>query len=323
MNEHFDPKSLAVLQDNPAPQGLRVDTVKAFDGRRLRYAVSPSALEGTRGTVVLLQGRNEAIEKYFETMADLNARGFAVLTFDWRGQGGSDRVIRGSRLGHVKRFAHYVDDLETILREVALPDCRGPYAILAHSMGGLIALAASPQLGNIIERMVLVAPLIGFRRRRIGLRTVNRLARLATLFGFGRLSLGGLGVAVRLPDPADNPLTSDSRRYRRNRRLAEDAPHLFLDRPTISWLAAVTGAMLRLNDSDEIARLGVPALIVTAGGDRVVSSEAAERLAWRMRCGSSLSVPFARHEILQEADRFRLPLLDAFEAFVGESLPRH
>ena len=71
-----------------------------------------------------------------------------VATFDWRGQGGSDRLLRRSRLGHVHRFDAYVDDLETFFHEVVLPDCRGPFDVLAHSMGGAVAMLAAPRLLN-------------------------------------------------------------------------------------------------------------------------------------------------------------------------------
>ena len=124
-------------------------------------------------------------------------------------------------------------------------------------------------------------------------------------------------IPSRLPNPADNPLTSDPHRYQRNRLLAEHAPELFVGSPTVAWLAAMTRAMRRLDDSSEIAALSVPTLIVTAGADQVVSSAAAERLAYRMRCGSSLTIPLARHELMQEADRFREQALEAFDAYVG------
>ena len=46
-----------------------------------------------RGTVVVLGGRAEFIEKYFEVIGELLARDFAVAALDWRGQGGSARRL--------------------------------------------------------------------------------------------------------------------------------------------------------------------------------------------------------------------------------------
>ncbi|MEH6718572.1 MAG: alpha/beta hydrolase [Aurantimonas endophytica] len=321
MNATNETDELVVVEGNAPPAGIVVQTVRTLDGTRLRCAVSPSLLDATRGTVILLQGRNEAIEKYFETITDLNRRGYAVVTFDWRGQGGSDRLLRGSSLGHVRHFGQYVSDLECVIQDIVLPDCRGPYAILAHSMGALVALRASPRLTNIVERMVLCAPLIAFKRRRMGTRALHRIARIACFFGLGRLAVPMRTVPDRDMTLANNVFTSDSRRFARHRALVAAAPQLFLGKPTVSWLAAVTGAMVRLDDSDEIARLAVPTLMICAGSDAVVGTASAERLAWRMRSGSSLTIPFARHELLQEADRFREPLLEAFEAFTSTALP--
>lgn len=321
MNAINEANDLVIIEGNPAPAGIVVQYLRTLDGTRLRCAVSPSSLDVTRGTVILLHGRNETIEKYFETITDLNARGYMVATFDWRGQGGSDRLLRGSNLGHVRHLGQYVSDLECVIQEIVLPDCRGPYAILAHSMGGLVALRASTRLTNSVERMVLCAPLIAFKQRRVGTRALHRLVSAARLVGLGRTAVPRWLVSRRSTTLANNPLTSDARRFARNRELVAEAPQLFLGGPTMSWLAAVTGAMVRLDDSDEIARLSVPTLMICAGGDEVVGTASAERLAWRMRSGSSVTIPLARHEILQEADHYREPLLEAFEAFTATALP--
>ncbi|MBO0661377.1 alpha/beta hydrolase [Jiella sp. MQZ9-1] len=319
MTDSADDPRFVEIPGNPPPPGLTGGYFSTSDGRRLRYAISKGE-RPTRGTIVLLQGRNEAIEKYFETIADLNRRGFAVATFDWRGQGGSERLLRRRNLGHVRHFGQYLTDLECAMQEVVLPDCRAPYTILAHSMGGLIALHASSRLPISVERMVLLAPLIGFARSVPNLKTLDRVGALGRLLGLGTLPVRR-SVPDRLLHPATNPLTCDRRRFDRNRRLAKTAPELFLGSPTLAWLAAMAKAMRRLENSDEIAALSIPTLIVTAGADSVVSAAAAERLAWRMRCGSSLTIPLARHEMLQESDRFREQVLEAFDAYVGEDTP--
>ena len=321
MNQTLPTDRFTAIDDNPPPAGIRFFDFSTPDQKRLRAAISPSRQARTRGTIVLLQGRNEAIEKYFETMTDLNDLGYAVATFDWRGQGGSVRLLRNRRLGHVRRIANYVNDLEAFLQDVVLPDCRGPFALVAHSMGGLIALQAAPRLVNMIERMVLCAPLIAFPDRGLSMRTLSIVARGAVLLGLGRTPIRPRFLQQFMGQKAIRPLTSDPFRLSRNRSLAGKAPELFLGSPTVSWFAEMTGAMLRLQDSDRIARLAVPTLLVAAGDDRVVSTAATERLAWRMRSGSSLTIAHARHEILQEADRYREPLLEAIEAFVGRALP--
>jgi lysophospholipase len=59
-----------------------------------------------------------------------------------------------------------------------------------------------------------------------------------------------------------------------------------------------------------------PMLIVAAGQDQVVSTPAIDEFSVRLRAGSHLIVPGARHELLMEQDRFRGQALAAFDAFV-------
>src|SRR5690606_16793925 len=81
---------------NPVPEDVIVGTIATPDGARLRFARwAPPA--GRKGTVCVFTGRAESIEKYFETVRDLRARGFAVAMIDWRGQGGSSRQLRDPR----------------------------------------------------------------------------------------------------------------------------------------------------------------------------------------------------------------------------------
>ena len=69
-------------------------------------------------------------------MRELRARGFAVATLDWRGQGLSERALRDPRKGHVGDFSEYELDLEAFMNEVVLPDCPPPIFAIGHSMGG-------------------------------------------------------------------------------------------------------------------------------------------------------------------------------------------
>lgn len=71
--------------DNPVPPGGILHAVRTQDGLALRAAHWRPTTRLVKGTVCLLQGRAEFIEKYYETVADLRRRGFAVVAFDWRG----------------------------------------------------------------------------------------------------------------------------------------------------------------------------------------------------------------------------------------------
>ncbi len=94
MASDHDQFSLVDISDNPVPVGAVTGRCLTQDGIALRYAYWHATGLPLKGTVTILQGRAEFIEKYFETIQDLRARGHAVVAFDWRGQGGSDRLLR-------------------------------------------------------------------------------------------------------------------------------------------------------------------------------------------------------------------------------------
>ena len=76
---------LFATPDNPVPDNHVAGYFEGRDGRKLRYAIFKSGAPVAKGTVVLLHGRNEFIEKYFETIRHFTDLGFWVATFDWRG----------------------------------------------------------------------------------------------------------------------------------------------------------------------------------------------------------------------------------------------
>ena len=99
----FPRMKLVSIPANPAPEDAVVGASRRRTASTLRYA-RWAPPPGRKGTVCMFQGRAEFIEKYFETVRDLQARGFAVATLDWRGQGLSDRALADRRKGHVKRL---------------------------------------------------------------------------------------------------------------------------------------------------------------------------------------------------------------------------
>lgn len=304
------------MPENPTPKKASGGFFTARDGRKIRYALFAATGRPMKGTVVILPGRNECIEKYFETIRDLSGRGLGSALIDWRGQGASDRLIRDVQRGYVKRFSDYSSDLEQFFEEIVLPDCPGPYFMLAHSAGALVALLSAPDMVNRVRRMVLIAPFLELPGQRLSMKAIHRITTLLCLIGLGRLYAAW---GPRKPGGTpfeENKVTSDPARYRRNVLLYETYPQLALGGPTIKWLRAASKAALTVRRPDFMAGIKVPVLVVAAGADRVVSTRAVEDYARRLRLGSLLTIDGAAHEILQEADFYREQFLAAFDAFI-------
>jgi lysophospholipase len=152
--------TLVALAINPIPSGARTFMFDGYDGTKLRAALWEPTRGPTRGTVCIIPGRGEYIEKYFEVVADLRRRGYAVAIKDLRGQGGSERRLSNPRKGHVVGFTEYDRDLALFMRDVVIPACPAPYIALGHSLGGNILLRAAQDENSPFARMILVSPMI-------------------------------------------------------------------------------------------------------------------------------------------------------------------
>ena len=321
MNAVVDPNGPALVNiaSNPMPEGGRVGFFKTADNVRLRYATWPKSEGAQRGTICLVQGRTEFIEKYFETIADFRRRGFAVATFDWRGQGGSDRLIGNAKLGYVDKFEDYWCDLRSFHGEILLPDCPPPFYLVGHSMGGLASLYAGIHDRMMFDRIFLSAPMVALERQPLGMAGMERLADTLSFLGLGqvRAALRAEPAASETTFP-NNPLTGDLIRYMRMVDVVRARPDIEITSPTIRWAAAALNAMAEAGRDDFPARLRVPLLMLAAARDEVVSTSAIEQLGLRMRTGRHVVIAGARHELFMETDAIRGQVFAAFDAFITE-----
>ncbi len=313
---------LVSIARNPVPVGAVSGHIKGYDGKPIRYAHWRSTSEGRRGTVCLFTGRSEFIEKYFEVIADLRRRGFAVATMDWRGQGGSVRALKNSRKGHIRRFEEYEADVHNFMREIVLPDCPPPYYALGHSMGGHILLRMATVRNCWFDRMVLNAPMFEFANEQLpfSFSFIKGVTEFLSLIGMGDSFVpGGREKSWDEGKFEKNILTSDRSRYERSQAILRAAPELGLGAPTNAWMRAACRSILKISDPNFPSRIQIPVLIIGAGNDKVVSTRATEDMSVRLKVGSHLIIPQARHEVLQERDELRLQFWAAFDAFVPGS----
>jgi lysophospholipase len=311
---------LADVPSNPVPQGAATAMFTTSDGVKLRYATFPKGEGASRGTICLIHGRAEFIEKYFETIADFQARGFSVATFDWRGQGGSQRLIGNPRLGYVDTFDDYWVDLKSFHSSVLLPDCPPPYHLVGHSMGGLVALNAGARDRMMFERIFVTSPMLAVQLPVLSMAGWAPVFDTMSLLGLGRMpiSRGTTDLAPSEKSFPGNPVTSDARRYLRMVEVLRARPDLLIGPPTVRWTGAAVRAMLRAARDDFPGSIKIPVLMLASASDEVVITSATETLGLRMRTGHHLIVPSSRHELLMENDAVRAQVFAAFDAFITQ-----
>jgi lysophospholipase len=316
-NPELDPKvEFITTPDNPVPGEPKLVSVNTRDGIALRAASWMPDTEEAQGTICILQGRAEFIEKYFEVVGELLARGFAVVAFDWRGQGLSGRQVSNPRKGHVRRFSDYRHDLEAIRDQILVPHMPEPHFGLAHSMGGAIALNAAYETWLPFRRLVTTTPMIALCIiKRTGMSAF--FARLLRFLGMGKMFVPGGGeTSISTMPFKGNRLTTDPVRYGRNAEAAHAIGAGAIGAPTVAWIDGAFRFMKRFADPRYAIKIRLPTLIVAAGADPVCATPATERFASRLKAGRVIVIPGARHEILMERDMIREQFWAAFDAFI-------
>jgi lysophospholipase len=291
--------------DNPCPQGGIAYFLEQSPGTRIRIGYWPV---GTRGTVFVLPGRTEYIEKYFETVGELAARGFSVAVIDWRGQGASTRTLPDRLKGHVGDFGEYLADFAAVigLLEAAAPK---PRFFLAHSMGANIALRALHEWPGFAKAALLTAPMLG-------------LAQPEIAAGFFAGISSAEAYVGRTYDPykerfEGNPVTRDQKRFARNLGIINAHKELALGAPTGGWLKAALASMRALRAPGYLEKLEVSVVIMTAGREQIVSNSAQAKAAARLSHGRQIVVRDGYHELLQERDAIRTQVWRAFDTLVA------
>lgn len=308
-------RGLVAIAANPVPSRPHLCTVEG-SGVGLR-SVSWLPSDAARGTVLLLLGRGDFIEKYFEVVQDLLSRGWAVTTFDWRGQGGSERLHPDPLRGHVDSFDGYVRDLEAVAAAV-LAHVPRPIVGLAHSMGAAILLHALAARPDLVERAVLTAPMLALSPH---LAPPGSRATVRLLNGLGLAGSPVPGPARRgtaMPDfVQDNLLTSDPVRYLRSYEILSAAPHLGVGKPTIGWLDAAYDGMAALRMPAVRQAISTPLLLIAGDRDRVTHTPAMVAFAEAGPNRSFEVIGGAAHDVMLERDRLRDRVLAAFDAFTA------
>lgn len=312
--------SLTHTPGNAPPENITSGHVLTSDGLALRYALARPKGR-TRGTVVVLQGRGDFIERYFETFRELTARGFCVASFDWRGQGASQRLQADPLISNVPNFRLYADDLRSVMEKVVRKELPGPYFALAHSMGGCILLDALTREAW-FERALLTSPMLDVNTGRWPRSLAHLVARVMFWLGLGNMLAPGRPKRALGPnDFQGNVLTSDKLRYDRDQRTLIAAPHLGIGPVTIGWMHAAFRAMAALARLPEGTRLKCPVLILAAAREYVTRSEACRAFARRVANAACIVVGESRHEILMERDGVRAQFWAAFDSFIGDHAP--
>lgn len=304
--------SFVRVPGNDVPAGAEEHWLEGRGGVRLRALTAPAQASPPRGSVIVCPGRTEFIEKYFEVVGELQARGFCVFVIDWRGQGLSGRQLANPMKGHFDTLDDPVNDLATALKVLAdkLPR---PHILLAHSMGGAIALRALQTRRVEVEAAAFSAPMWGIAN--LGA-FGKKFARFVTSIGGGGGFAPGVEKRWRRESFKRNSVTHDKERHARAQGLIAEEPRLALAGPTLGWVTSAADAVEGFQQPRALAHLRMPVLVASAAQEALVDNRSHAEIAALLPDCTHITIAGAKHELLMETDAIRAQFWAAFDALL-------
>ena len=295
--------------------------VTATDGINIRFALL--SVETPKALVVIANGRTESYLKYKDLAHQLNLNGSAVLLYDHRGQGLSDRMLSDPRKGYVKSFDDYVGDLKLLFETQVVAQNPPKTILLAHSMGGAVAALYAEKFPGDFDALVMSSPMLGLPGNLAGKWLASAIesidSALLRRFGCEPGYIPGFGQYSAIPF-ARNGITHSRERFENIGTLVRDNPELALGDPTAHW---VYESYLAFDEIfANLAALKTPILLLQAGADKIVSNCAQNRFCAQLdaicRSGKPVVIDRARHELLNESDQYRLIAVEAILDFIAD-----
>ena len=304
-----------MMQDAPffadiAGSIARAIWVKATDGMRLRLGIWQN--KGAKGTIFLLPGRTEYLEKYGLAASEMITRGFDVISIDWRGQGLSERRLVDPMTGHVDDFAEYQCDLDAMLDTAQRLNLAQPYFLLGHSMGGCIGLRGL--MGqHPFGAAAFSAPMWGIAISTWMRPLANVIATASGWFGLSHIYAPGTGAKSYVNEAAfmGNVLTTDHDMWAYMGAQTQAHPELALGGPSIAWAKA---ALAECHALSMMSSPDLPCYVALGTAEKVVDPMPIHA---RMAIWPKGKLEFyngAEHEVMMEGQTARTRFYDAAAA---------
>ena len=298
----------------PAPDGHLV--------RRIEWAPLQGEREDFRGSILFVPGRGDTYEKWLELLHDWCDEGWHVGSFDWRGQALSGRLGRDALTGHIDDFQIWIDDFAALWADWCA-HTPGPHVLVAHSMGGHLALRAVAQRRAVPDALVLSAPMLGIHPVHIPSKVLHPVAKAICALGDPRRPAWKQSEKPQLRIQERSALlTHDEARYADELWWRRQRPGLEMGAASWGWIERSLASIRLLEQPGILESVNVPVLFVATRVDALVSWPAISRAATRLPQAELFSFgPECRHEILREVDAVRNRALAAIGEFLDRVVP--
>jgi len=272
------------------------------------------------GSLLFLPGRGDHYEKYIETLSELDVAGLNVTAFDWRGQGGSGRMLDDPTIGHIEDFAIWIDDLAEIYADWISKN-PSPHYVMSHSMGGHLVMRALAEKAIEPDAVILSAPMLGLVADPIPFFIRYGIVRLLNKIGFAEKHAWKVSEKPFSPESARAKiLTHDIERYEDEMYWWQHRPNVKLGPASWRWVEQAMKSTHDLEKEGAIEDIQSKILILATTADQLVDTDRIKEDAERLpHCELILFGEEAAHEILRESDGVRDVCMQHIYRFINET----
>ena len=272
----------------------------ALDGANL-YTSFFTADE-PKGTVMLLHGFTENIEKFSEVIFAFLKEGYSVLCYDQRGHGRSYRYpgVESYDITHVGHFEDYLKDAELVYNSW-MKDAVKPLILMGHSMGGAVAALILERGILPFDKAVLTSPMVAPATGGFPAWTGDLICRAAILAGKGKKRIF-LSKPYTGEEKFEDSCANSRERFDWYDEIKRTTPVFQNSSPTYRWTKESIGVTRNILAKGQPEKVRIPVLILQASDDNTVEGAPQEALAKRLAKGRLVRIENARHEIYRSVD---------------------
>ena len=245
------------------------------------------------------------------------ADGWPIRRIDWQ----ASTPPRGSLLFLPGRGDRYEKYLETLAYYADTP---APHAVLAHSMGGQLAMRALVEKTMDPDAVALSAPMLGIQTGGLPLALNHAVAKLIVALGKGKQAAWKVSEKPLSPmSMRGKMLTHDDDRYEDEIAWWALRPEVKLGPPSWHWVERAMASIRLLERPGALEAVQTPILLLATTADQLVSTKRVIADSKRLPHAETLIFgKEAAHELLREADGVRDQCLKRIDAFLDQHAPR-
>lgn len=278
-------------------QSWKEGTFSTKNKTEIKFSVCYSDQDPPHQFIVIINGRNESHNKYHHVINDLSINSpCGFLFWDHQGQGQSS-----GDPSHIDSYEQFAKDTKDII-EHNIP-VNIPYTIIAHSMGGLIALYSLSKNYIHPKRLILVSPFLGIPNKPFP----APISRLIALF----FTFIGLGKTYVRKNGSNKPeeFSTNSRTHCPKNFMAIKNSRFPGKSITFGWLHASAQAQKHVFDKETIKSFRIPIHILFPEKETIVNATSIKKWAKDFKKAHPKLANFhlikgAKHEILFEIKEY-------------------